>query len=71
MPKAAAKKPTKKSKYIYPSSTQRLTMLTTSPDRGDEALQPSTDGMPSASFCVENQPGKIVTLISELFESFD
>ena len=70
MPKAAAKKPTKKGKYNYPSS-QRLTMLTTSPDRGDEALQPSTDGMPCASFSVENQSGKIGTLISKLFQKFD
>ena len=71
MPKAAAKKVVKKCKYLYPSTTQRLAVLTTCPGRGDEALQPSTDGMPCASISVENQHGKIEPLISQLFENFD
>ena len=45
MPKAAAKKVTKKCKYYAPTTIQLLTKPTTSPDRGDEALQPTIDGM--------------------------
>ena len=70
MPKAVAKKPTKKGKYSPPIPIQQL-KLTTSPDRGDEALQPSTDGMPCVSISVENQLGEIETTISQMFENFD
>ena len=48
MPKAAVKKVVKKSKYKFHRTTDALVELTTSPDRGDEALQPTTDAMPIA-----------------------